>query len=64
LFEISDGGILDLTPASFDALVFSILLLFVQYIIYFITKKIKHIRSWFRKIAFLRKFFILKWFNH
>ena len=44
LFGISDGGTLDWTSASFDALVFSILLLIVQYIIYFIIKKIKHIK--------------------
>ncbi len=41
LFGISNGGTLDMTTAYFDALVFSILLLFIQYIIYFITKNIK-----------------------
>lgn len=45
LFGISDGGVLDWTPASFDALIFSFLLLIVQYIIYFITKKIKNIKK-------------------
>ena len=40
LFWISDDDTLDWTTASFDALVFSILLLIIQYIIYFITKKL------------------------
>lgn len=41
LFGISNGGTLDMTTACFDALFFSILLLFIQYIIYFIIKNIK-----------------------
>lgn len=42
LFNITDGFILDITPAWVDALVFSFLLFIVQFIIYIIIKIIKN----------------------